>query len=276
MCRGIIYSYRCVCNNKYYIGQTIDEYHRRCDFRNKEKYCTLATCNKLSKFDAARKKYGLDKFEYKIIEEIEIEDKNQLKNKLNELEIYYIKEYNSFFDGYNSTEGGHSGKLSEETKIKISKSLFGRKMSELTKRNFTFKGHFHSIETKQKLSDIAKARFLNKENHPMFGKHHSKESKIKNSNSRKGKCVGKENGNCKSINVYDKSLTFLKHFNCIVDGIRWLNLEYNKNVDIYQPGQIVKCCKGKIKTAYGLIWKYSDNVKNENSNSETREDTEET
>lgn len=52
-----------------------------------------------------------------------------LKERLNELEIYYIRKFNSFNDGYNSTEGGSSGKLSEETKSKISESLKGRPMS---------------------------------------------------------------------------------------------------------------------------------------------------
>lgn len=39
-----------------------------------------------------------------------------LHQRLDELEQYYIKKYDTFNNGYNSTEGGFSGKLSEETK----------------------------------------------------------------------------------------------------------------------------------------------------------------
>ena len=81
----------------------------------------------------------------------------------------------------------------------------GRPMSELTKQNLTFKGHKHSEETKQILSDKAKERYKDPTKHPMFGKHHSEESKRKNSESRKGKCVGIENVKSKAILCFTKS-----------------------------------------------------------------------
>lgn len=64
---------------------------------------------------------------------IQDDDLEKLHDKLDELEKYYIKKYDTFNNGYNSTEGGFSGKLSDETKQKISESLKGRPMSELTK-----------------------------------------------------------------------------------------------------------------------------------------------
>lgn len=58
---GIIYCYLNPINEKRYIGQTINERSRRSAFKTKELYCTkLENGGKLSKFDAARKKYGRD------------------------------------------------------------------------------------------------------------------------------------------------------------------------------------------------------------------------
>lgn len=57
-------------------------------------------------------------------------------------------------------------KHSEETKIKISNSLKGRKLS---------------IQTRRKMSEAQRG-----ENHPMYGKHHSKETKEKISHSIRG------------------------------------------------------------------------------------------
>lgn len=256
MYKGIIYSYTCKITNKIYIGQTIDEYHRRHDFLTKERYCTLLTAKRLNKFDAARKKYGLENFIYTVIKEFYFEDKEKLISLLNEQEQYYINKYDSFKNGYNSTTGGFNKKLNEDTKIKISQSLYGHKMSNLTKEKFTFKNHKHTEENKKLFSKYQKERFKNKENHPMFGKHHTEESKLKNSMSRKGKCIKGQNGNSKSVVCYDKSNVFIKEFECIVDAIIWLNETQNKNISIWQPGQICNCCSGKAKTAYGYIWQY--------------------
>lgn len=256
MYRGIIYCYTCKSTHKRYIGQTINEYNRRHDFLTKERYCTLITAKRLSKFDTARKKYGLEDFIYEVIKEFYFEDKKSLIDLLNEQETFYIKQYDTFRNGYNSTTGGMNRKLSKETKNKISNSLKGHKMSDLTKEKLTFKGHKHTDENKYLLSKIQKKRLRNKENHPMFGKHHSEESKLKNSISRQGKCTKEENGNSKSVICYSKSNVFIKEFSCIVNAILWVNEVQNKNINIRQPGQICNCCSGKAKTAYGYIWKY--------------------
>ena len=68
-------------------------------------------------------------FEYKIIDRVENDDKECLINQLNALETYYIKKYDTMNNGYNMTEGGYNGLLSDETKHKISESLKGHKIS---------------------------------------------------------------------------------------------------------------------------------------------------
>ena len=211
-----------------------------------------STGGKLSHFDRALQKYGKDKFIYEIIYELEAPTEEELKSKLDEYEQYYIDYFDSFNNGYNSTNGGRNGILSEETKQKIGESLKGRPMSTLTREKFTFKGRKMSDEQKKILSECSKRRFSKKENHPMYGKHHSEESKKKNSESRKGKCTGKDNGQAISVEQYSMNDEYIQTFDCIADALKSLG----KNPR--QPGSIIKCCKQKYKSAFGFKWKYGD------------------
>jgi hypothetical protein len=87
----------------------------------------------------------------------------------------------------NKTNGGDgiSGLVhTEESKRKMSESHKGE--------NNHFYGKSHSQETKNKIRDLKKGKYMGNENH-MFGKNHSQETKDKISNLRKGKCVGDKN-----------------------------------------------------------------------------------
>jgi hypothetical protein len=61
-------------------------------------------------------KYGLEQFEYLILEYVEMQD--NIKDILDILEKKYISEYNSYKQGYNQTTGGDYGilgyKMNEE------------------------------------------------------------------------------------------------------------------------------------------------------------------
>lgn len=90
-----IYKIENKINHKIYIGQSIDiktrwTAHKRCSkYNDKKDYRLYQAINK----------YGLDNFDFSIIEEC----KPQL---LNEREIYYIQQYDSYNNGYNMTYGG--------------------------------------------------------------------------------------------------------------------------------------------------------------------------
>ena len=76
---GVIYCYTNKINGLKYIGQTINEQSRRYSFTNpKARYCTSYKQYKkggtLSKFDQARKDFGLEAFDYEILDIIENED----------------------------------------------------------------------------------------------------------------------------------------------------------------------------------------------------------
>ena len=89
-------------NNKSYIGQTIRaniEDRIKEHFRNYDKpYYDVALYR-------AMKKYGLEHFHYEILE-----NNNFSEDFLDELEQYYILEFDSFYNGYNETLGGQYGR----------------------------------------------------------------------------------------------------------------------------------------------------------------------
>ena len=61
-------------------------------------------------------------------------------------------------------------------------------------------------------------------------------------------CYGKDNPSSKPIKMIDlKTGAVIKKFNSINEGANYINKECSA---------IAKCCKGKLKTAYGYLWKY--------------------
>lgn len=132
---------------KSYIGQTINKFSYRLSshLRSSKKEKPKTYIHK------SIKKYGWKNFSKEIICSCitDIED-------LNELEIFFIKEFNTFGEGYNLTIGGENLKGKNNP-------MFGKKHSNKTKKLMS-KNH---------------ANYKGK-NHPLYGKNHNKESKIKN------------------------------------------------------------------------------------------------
>lgn len=84
--------------------------------------------------------HGEEKFSFEILYKVDFEynGKEELKSILDEKEKYYIKEYNSYKNGYNSTEGGDYGVLgfrhTEETKLHIKEKILEQRQ-EVEKDN---------------------------------------------------------------------------------------------------------------------------------------------
>jgi len=162
-------------NGKVYIGQSINLERRLYYYKN------LKQSNSQILLNRSFLKYGTVNHTFEVIEECDIE-------LLNKKERYYQEYYdcinpkkglNCKLQGY----GDNSGKMSEETKLKISKGNKGKIRTEETKKLLSNinKGKKRSEESKLKMSKIA----LNM----------SEETKLKMSNSRK---LGK-NGLAKSV-----------------------------------------------------------------------------
>lgn len=218
--RGIIYKAVNQINGKCYIGKTVDSLkeRQRCHHREINK-------NKLNThFVRALKKYGKEKFEWFIIGYID----KDINNKLSELEIYYIKKYNSIKNGYNMTEGGEGimgyhffCKKSEEEILEYKNKLSKIHKKRLKKNGHHNKGKKWTEEHKRKIGEASKKMWLNQEirdkqseshkgiirskkwknnlSKALMGHKHSEETKNKISEKAKGRKVSIETRNKMSV-----------------------------------------------------------------------------
>jgi group I intron endonuclease len=130
---GVIYK---ITNptGKIYIGCTIDWKRRLSEYRRLSMVGQRKLYNSL-------KKYGYENHVFEVIEECD-------EIMLHEREIYYINYYNCITEGLNIRLGNRNGRLTEETKQKISESLKGRPVTWETHGS---KGYKYTEEQKQKM-----------------------------------------------------------------------------------------------------------------------------
>ena len=156
---GIIYGYTNLESGKMYIGQTLHP-ERRWNAHRYGKYK-----------NGWHKDYqnNPDKYEYSVIEYDVPED------KLDEREIFWIKFFDSYNNGYNLTEGGNSTrgyKHTEEYKLHLSKLHSGSgnpfyNNHSLAGKNHPMYGKKLSEEHRKKISEASNHQG---ENNPMYGK----------------------------------------------------------------------------------------------------------
>lgn len=148
----IIYKISNTVNNKLYIGQTC----KPLKVRWANHLCFNSSgCVKLTN---AMKKYGILNF---IMKPLIVVNSQEIANYW---EVYFIRKFNSIKNGYNIREGGSDGKLSEETKNKMSESHIGLRQSDETrnKKSLTMMGNSnalgkkYSISTRFKMSESGK------------------------------------------------------------------------------------------------------------------------
>jgi len=173
-----IYKATNIINGKSYIGFTSKELSVRIKQHQQLRHD--------NRFHNAIRKHGWNNFEWECI----YQSKDGVYT-LNEMEPYFIIEYNSYKNGYNGTRGGDGAfgrKHTEETK---------RKISEASKRNSYSKGRVLSEETKRKMSEAKKGKVFSEEHKRKIsvtnkGKVLSEETKSKQSEAKKGKVLSEE------------------------------------------------------------------------------------
>ena len=112
--KGYIYIIKNYCNEKVYIGQTSYSIQERFSEHMKPSTIKKKGTYKLYKAIA---KYGKENFYIELLEET-------TPDKLNETEIHYIEKFDSYKNGYNSTNGGDSKTICKIQDINKLKDMF--------------------------------------------------------------------------------------------------------------------------------------------------------
>lgn len=214
----IIYKATNKANGKVYIGQSSHslEWRVRKHKQDSQKEDTY--------FYRAIRKYGFDNFEWEVID-----NTATTHEELNELEKFYIKQYESFDNknkGYNSTSGGdYAYEITEEEKRNRSLRAQG-KNNPMYGKPGTWKGKKFSEEHKKHLSEALKGRKT-----PWLegGNNHSAVPIINMTTGEK----------------FDSIIEAAKAYNVVADAI-------GNNL------------KGISKTCCGCIWKYQKDIDLEN------------
>jgi len=155
-----IYRIRNKINGKVYIGQSTDIESRW----QTEKWHGSVGYYKLQALTRAMRKYGVDNFEFSIIEILPLDE--ELLNKREKYWIDYYDSYKNPEKGYNETLGGQSGhrgkKRSLETCQKISKALTGKPRLYMRGRPSGKTGKPSSLETRLKISKANRGKHSQK------------------------------------------------------------------------------------------------------------------
>lgn len=240
-------------NKKRYIGITCCKPNRR--WQNGYGYVSQPVIHN------AIVKYGWDNIKHEIVANgLTLDEANQKEQEL--IKLYQTTNHDY---GYNVELGGKAcGHLTDEHKKKISiansgasNGQYGRRYTEEERRqmsiNSVWRGKKHSLESRKKMSEYAKAHPEIKSHpgcaHPMYGKRHSDESKIKMSESAKkrGYCGSKN----KRVDMLTMDDAYIRTFDSIQEAARFIG---KKN----GAPNIRSVCLGNRKRAHGYKWRYAD------------------
>ena len=116
----------------------------------------------------------------------------------------------------------------------------------LNLRWVTYKENNNNPITRIHISEAKKGKYCG-ENHPSWGKIRTDETKRKMSEAKKGKYCGENHPKARAVLQYTKDGEFLSEFKTIREASQILNI---------CESSISQCCKNKLITAGGFIWKY--------------------
>lgn len=209
-----IYGIHNKINGKWYVGQAVDikkrNYNELWGLKNGKMHYNGTNIH----MDRAWQKYGESAFEWVVLEECS-------EDLLDEKEIFWIKQKDSYRNGYNLTLGGQGKKGCIPRKItreKMSNARKGKKRSPETCKNIS----------KSKMGD----------KNPMFGKKISEETRKKMSLAQRNKTLQSKPVICLNNNTIYPSAA---------EASRVLNLQKSK---------ISNVCNGKRKSTGGYIFKF--------------------
>lgn len=211
-------------NNKSYIGKSKHIYERWRQHHTEPYNPNARTYNTI--FYRAIRKYGLDQFQFEILEECSEE-------QLNEKEKYWIKKYNTYIlepdsQGYNMTEGGEMTSFQLQYDINLIEKLWKEGKTHQEIREIVNCGQQVLTRYLDYLDiDVSERR--------------------------------KRGSLCKAILQFKMDGTFIQEFSSISEAVRQLQAQ----IPNINTSNISYACNGKIKSAYGFQWRYKDILNNE-------------
>jgi group I intron endonuclease len=194
-------------SGKIYIGKSININQRF--YRYKKLHCKSQI-----KLYRSFLKHGIENHNFTVL-------LNCNKNDLDFFEIYYIKLFDSFKTGLNCTLGGDGATgriLSQESRLKLSNSLKGRK----------------SWNEGLKMSEDHKIKLRN-----------ASTNKGKKNPAQSLRMKNKIAYNRKTVYQFDLNGNFIKHYFSANDAMQQTNIKH-----------ITSVCRNERKSAGGYIWKY--------------------
>ena len=238
---GYIYKYENNLNHKVYIGQTIHLVNRQQEHKSRSAYVK-------NKFYNAVRKYGWDNFNFQVIAEVSAESYKELVKLLDNLEIQYIQQYDSYNHGYNSTLGGGNGagRIMPDSYIEYCKH------------------RTYSEETRKKMSEASKKRLENPEWRKIltdqWEKMVAKRPPFKYSKKREDAI---KKALCKEVIQLDEDCNVLKSFTSVKEATKYIQENYavNRKLTGVEHG-LYRHLKGitKKRLYYGFEWKFKTNV----------------
>ena len=249
---GYIYLITNKLNQKKYVGQT----HKTIQERYKEHLKTAQRANTRHLY-LAMNKYGVDNF---TVQELEyVADDSQLDSR----EQYWIKYYDSYYNGYNETLGGsgyikydyteiYNYYISHQHHTKETADYFDCDISVVLSARRHYNDNpsewFISENIQQQiLQEVIDEKTDNEIAH-QFNIHPDSVRRIKRKNNIPKNFYQKEK-QAKRIVGIEKSTGKQHHFKSIRDAARWLgNINYHQNINA--------CLHKRQKTAYGYEWFY--------------------
>lgn len=242
---GVIYIIKNNCNNKVYIGQTLNLKERWSQHKTAAKR-EYNINNKYSILYPAMRKYGIENFY------IEILEKDILSKDLNKKEKYWIQKYNSVRpNGYNILSGGEIGEQ------------FKRPIYQLDKESLEIINSFNSIIEANQITGIY-----------ITGIHRVLSNKLlsaggykwcyqeKYEEYKKNPPQRTDNANIKYENKQfqttgrpsKKILQINKDNNEIIK--EWDSVKDASNYFLCSPKTLYKALKKEGATSQGFVWKY--------------------
>ena len=232
---GYIYRIDNLENGKFYIGQTIQTIQRRWN----DHVSDTKNLSDEMVIHLAMRKYGIETFTMEPIHTIVCETKDELKKKLNELEIQEIEHLKP---EYNVAKGGlgHTGVI--VPRFGADNHFYGKKHTEETKRRLSeaSKGRRLGVklseETKRKMSECKKG-----DKHP-----------IKNNSEFRLRAIQHMQDliqtNKKRVMQFTKDDILIQEFESVKQAAESINVT---------PSSLTICLKGRSNTSGGFKWKYS-------------------